>query len=144
MNLLYLIPGLRVLLGVLFIVAASLKLPNLKGFSVIVASYNLLPRRLVKIAAYTQPFVEFMVGWWILSGKYLRYSSIAGLILLLIADAFVIRGLMQKKKMENCGCYGTIIKSPLTWKKLVENIIWTLLAIILILGAEHAASLGYY
>jgi len=143
MDLLYFIPGLRVILGVLFIVTGALKLPNLKGFSIIVASYGLLPRQLVKPAAYIQPFIEFIIGWWILSGKYLLYASIAGLLLMLSANVFVIKGLMQKKKMENCGCYGTAIAVPLTWKKLAENIVWTILSILLILGARQAALLGF-
>jgi len=143
MDLLYVVPGLRIILGILFIITGALKLPNLKGFSAIVASYGLLPKSLVKPAAYVQPFVEFIVGWWILSGKYLLYSSIAGLLLILTADVFVIKGLMQTKKIENCGCYGVTIKVPLTWKKLAENIFWTALFIVLILGARQAAMLGF-
>jgi len=138
MQLIYLIPGLRVILGILFILTGALKFPNLKGFSVIVASYSILPRQLVKPAAYVQPFVEFAVGWWILSGKYLVYGAIAGLVLMVAANVFVIWGLIQKKKMENCGCYGTIVKVPLTWKKLAENIIWTVLFILLILAGRQA------
>src|SRR5574341_384065 len=137
MNLIYLVPGLRVILGILFILTGALKFPNLKGFSVIVASYGILPRQLVKPAAYVQPFIEFIVGWWILSGKYLVYSATAGLLLMLVADLFVIWGLLQKRKMENCGCYGTAVKVPLSWKKLAENIIWTILFILLILAGRQ-------
>jgi uncharacterized membrane protein YphA (DoxX/SURF4 family) len=137
MNLLYFIPGLRILLGILFIVAGSLKLPNLKGFSVIVASYGLLPRQLVKPAAYILPFLEFFAGWWILSGKYLLYSASAGLLLMIAANVFVVFGLIRKKKMENCGCYGAAVKVPLSWKKLAENIFWTLLLVILIIAAKQ-------
>ena len=131
----YFIPALRIILGVLFIVTAALKFPNLKGFSVIVAAYGMLPRWLVKPAAYLLPFVEFIVGWWILSGKYLFYSAGIGLALMILADIFVIKALVHKKKMANCGCYGVAIKVPLTWKKLVENLIWTALFIILLFGA---------
>ncbi len=138
MNLLYFIPGLRILLGILFIMTGALKLPNLKEFSVIVASYGLLPRRLVKPAAYTLPFIEFFVGWWILSGKYLLHGAIAGLTLMLLANVFVIYGLIRKKKIENCGCYGANIKTPLNWKKFGENIVWTVLLIVLILAARQA------
>lgn len=138
MNLLYFIPGLRILLGILFIMTGALKLPNLKEFSVIVASYGLLPRRLVKPAAYTLPFIEFFVGWWILSGKYLLYGAIAGLALMMLANVFVIYGLIRKKKIENCGCYGANIKIPLDWKKFAENIVWTVLLIVLILAARQA------
>jgi uncharacterized membrane protein YphA (DoxX/SURF4 family) len=138
MNLLYFIPGLRILLGILFIMTGALKLPNLKGFSEVVASYELLPRKLVKPAAYVQPFAEFMVGWWILSGKYLMYGAIAGLFLMLAANVFVLSGLIRKKKMKNCGCYGANIKIPLSWKRFAENIIWTALFIVLILAAQQA------
>jgi uncharacterized membrane protein YphA (DoxX/SURF4 family) len=138
MQLLYFIPGLRILLGILFIMTGALKLPNLKEFSVIVASYDLLPRRLVKSAAYTLPFIEFFVGWWILSGKYLMYGAIAGLMLMMLANVFVLSGLIRKKKIENCGCYGANIKIPLNWKKLAENIAWTVLLIVLILAARQA------
>ncbi|MEM3154614.1 MAG: MauE/DoxX family redox-associated membrane protein [Candidatus Woesearchaeota archaeon] len=136
-NLLYFIPALRILLGILYIITSALKFPNLKGFAVIVASYNLLPRSLVKPAAYIQPFVEFAVGWWILSGKQLFYAAFAGLLLMIIADIFIIKGLLAKKRMENCGCYGANISVPLTWKKLAENLIWTALFIILMIAAKQ-------
>lgn len=138
MNLLYFIPALRILLGILFIITGALKLPNLKGFSIIVAAYGLLPRKLVKPAAYTLPFIEFFVGWWILSGKSLFYSAIAGLVLMAVSSVFVAYGLMQKKKMENCGCYGANIKTPLSWKKFAENMIWTMLFIVLVFAARKA------
>ncbi len=137
MNLLYFIPALRILLGILLIITGALKFPNLRGFSIIVASYGLLPRQLVKPAAYVQPFVEFAVGWWILSGKHLFYAAGAGLLLMVAANVFVIKGLINKKKMENCGCYGANIAVPLTWKKLAENIILTVLFIALMLAAKQ-------
>ena len=141
MNLTYFIPALRIILGLLFIITGALKFPNLKGFMLIVASYNLLPRQLVKPAAYLQPFIEFLVGWWILSGMYLFYSAIAGLLLMIVANVFILKGLLAKKDMENCGCYGVAIKIPLTWKKFAENLVWTVLFIILIIAARQAAGL---
>jgi len=142
MTLIYFIPALRIILGILFIFSSSLKFPNLKGFSVIVAGYGLLPRFLVKPAAYTLPFIEFFVGWWILSGKYLFYSASLGLALMIVADIFVFKAFFHRKKMKNCGCYGTIVEVPLTWKKLTENAIWTFLFVILVLAAREAMSYG--
>ena len=138
----YFVPFLRVLLGCLLIITASLKFPNLRGFSIIVASYGLLPRLLVKPAAYLQPFVEFAVGWWVLSGEYLLYGSIAGLLLMMSANVFVLWGLLQKRRMQNCGCYGAAIKIPLTWKKFGENMVWTGLFVVLILAALKLKKLG--
>jgi len=138
----YLIPALRIVLGLLFIVTSALKLPNLKGFATIVASYNILPRQLVRPAAYSLPLIELLVGFWILLGEQLVYAGIAGLLLMLMADFFMIKGFRQGKKMENCGCYGTAIRVPLTKKKIVENLIWTVLFVFLILGALELDKLG--
>ena len=132
----YFIPALRIILGLLYIITAALKFPNLKGFSIIVATYNIIPRKLVKPAAYAQPIIEFAVGAWILSGKNLFYAAIAGLLLMILADFFILVPLLQKKKMENCGCYGANIKIPLTWKKFIENLIWTALFIFLAIAAK--------
>jgi len=122
-----------IVLGILFVITGALKIPNLKGFSIIVATYNILPRQLVKPAAYIQPFVEFGTGLWLLSGVNTFYAATLSLILMVTADVFVIKGLLEKNKMENCGCFGVAIKIPLTWKKLAENIVWTLLCLYLVI-----------
>ncbi len=124
----------RIILGLLFVIAALLKLPNLKGFSVIVASYGILPRKLVKPAAYTQPFAEFFVGIMLLLGKQLLYASLGALLLMITANIFTITGMINKKKLENCGCYGANIKIPLTWKKIAENLVWTALCLYLVIA----------
>jgi len=141
MVLLYFIPALRIILGILFIITSALKFPDMKGFARIVASFGIIPRALVKPAAYSLPVIEFTVGWWVLSGKYLVYASIAGIVLMAIADFFVFIALLKKKKMDNCGCYGTSIKVPLTGKKLAENLMWTGLFVMLLLGALEAQAL---
>ncbi len=138
MVLLYFTPALRIILGLLFIITSTLKFPNLKGFAVIVASYNVLPKRFVKTAAYTQPAMEFIVGLWILSGKQLFYAAIAGFCLMMMANLFVAKGLLEKKKLKNCGCFGANIKVPLTRKKLAENIVWTLLLVLLAIAASSS------
>lgn len=127
MELLLFVPALRIILGLLFIVTGILKISNLRRFSVIVASYGLLPRVLVRPLAYAQPFVEFVIGAWVLLGKQLFLGALAGLGLMLIANVFVLYALVQKKKMDNCGCYGVAVRVPLTWKKFGENVVWTLL-----------------
>ena len=136
MDLQYFIPALRIILGLLYIITSAIKFPNLKGFSIIVATYGIIPRKLVKPAAYAQPVIEFIVGAWILSGKNLFYAAIAGLLLMIVANVFVLFALIKKKKMENCGCYGVNIKIPLSWKKFIENLVWTALFIVLAIATK--------
>ncbi len=130
----YFVPLMRIVLGLLFIVTSLLKFHNLKGFSVIVASYDVLPKKLVRPLAYIQPFAEFVVGCWILSGRQLFYAAIAGLLLMVVANTFVLFALIKKRKMDNCGCYGVAVKVPLTWKKFYENLVWILLFVFFIIA----------
>ena len=132
MDIFILVPVLRIVLGLLFTISALLKLPALRAFAVIVAAYGVLPRALVKPAAYLQPFVELAIGLWILSGQYLPFSSLASVFLMLAANYFVFSAYLHGKRLANCGCYGVTIKSPLDSKKLVENIIIMLLTLLLV------------
>ncbi|PIN74795.1 hypothetical protein COV18_06275 [Candidatus Woesearchaeota archaeon CG10_big_fil_rev_8_21_14_0_10_37_12] len=142
MALVYFVPGLRIILGLLFIGSSVLKLPDLNGFSAAVASFNLFPRWAVKPIAYTIPFVEFIVGWWVLSGKSLLYAAYTGLVIMLVTTLVIFIALLLKRKVKNCGCYGTVIVVPLTWNKFVENIIWTILFVLLIFGTKDLMLLG--
>lgn len=135
MNLIYIVPALRIVLGLLLIITGFLKVPNLRAFSVIVASYGVLPRSLIKPLAYAQPFIEIIIGSWVLSGEYLYQGALAGLGLMAVATLFVLSALIRKKKMDNCGCYGVAVKVPLSWRKFGENIVWMFLFALLAFAA---------
>ena len=131
----YVISLLRVILGLLFTFSGAVKFFDLKQFAIIVASFGILPRKLVKPLSRAQPIIETFIGLWLLSNVQLRFAAIASLGLLLVATFFVAAALVMKKKIQNCGCYGALVQIPLTWKKLAENVFWIALATVLTLGA---------
>lgn len=132
MVLAWILTVLRLLLGGLFTFAGVIKLFDLRGFSITVAKFGMLPRQLVKPFAYTLPVVEAVVGLWLLSNQQLFGAALAGAVLLLISQVGVAGALIQKRKIENCGCYGTAIKVPVTWKKFLENCAWLAMAVVLV------------
>jgi len=123
------------------ILMSSMKFADVKGFAKIVAKYKILPERFVAPASYAYVFVEFIFGWWILSGQYLLYASYAGLALILVADVFLLKAVIQKKQIVNVGCYGTIINSPASMLKVVEMLVWTVLFVLLVLAARTAGGM---
>jgi len=122
----HVILALRIILGLLYILASVFKFPDIKRFAASIASFGLVPRKLIKPIAYLHPPVELAVGIAILFNIYLREAAFLGLVLIIIADIFVTYGYF-KKKIDDCGCYGIAIKVPVTKYKLLENAIWTLL-----------------
>jgi uncharacterized membrane protein YphA (DoxX/SURF4 family) len=128
----HIILSLRIILGLLYVLASVFKFPDIKRFAASIASFGLVPRKLVKPIAYAHPVVELAVGIAILFNIYLREAAFAGLVLIIIADIFVTYGYF-KKKIDDCGCYGIAIKVPVTKYKLLENAVWTLLFLALFL-----------
>ncbi len=127
----------RLVLGVVLSFAAITKLLNLGRFSQIIWSYRLLPPTLARISAYAHPFLEFAVGALLLVGAYPFTTALAALVLMSVSTVFLVSALIQKKKMDDCGCYGGFIPIPLSWKKVAENCVWMLLSLYLLLAALY-------
>lgn len=117
---------LRIILGLLYVLASVFKFPDIKGFASSIASFGLVPKRLIKSIAYIHPIAELGIGLAILFNIYLREAAFLGLIFIIIADIFVTYGYFNKK-IDDCGCYGIAIKVPVTKYKLLENAVWTIL-----------------
>ena len=124
----------HLLIGYMFIFSGFVKLPDLKGFWKIVIQYGVVPPKLTKTVAYTQPFVELVIGWFVLLGVMPMILAGLALLMMLGTTYFVWVGLHKNKEMENCGCFGVAFKVKLTWRKFFENCIWILLALQLFLS----------
>ncbi len=110
----------RILVGAIFIMGSTLKLPNIKLNSVnVVYEYGILPIEPIDLAAvfgYILPFAELAVGIAVLLGLVTRLSSFGGGLLGL---SFVIgEGLVLLQGRDiNCGCFpglmGTMVSQTI-------------------------------
>jgi putative oxidoreductase len=83
---------------------ASVK-TSLSMFAMQVDSYQLLPPQAVSAAAHWLPFIELTLGIWLLTGLWLRYSSL--FTTLLLGGFFVLMVRTYSMGLEiNCGCFG--------------------------------------
>jgi uncharacterized membrane protein YphA (DoxX/SURF4 family) len=78
---------------------------SLSMFAMQVDSYQLLSPPAVSLAAHALPFVELGLGLWLLSGLWLRYSTLATSVLLLGFFALMVRTYSLGLEI-NCGCFG--------------------------------------
>ena len=112
---------IRFLLAAILIFSGLLKLPDLKGFFVIVVQYNLVKGRLAKFLAYSLPFVEIIVGILLILKLFLSIVSFIALLLIVTATAGVVYAYLKNNRLDNCGCYGTKINVPINTKKIIQN-----------------------
>ena len=83
---------------------ASVKI-SLSMFAMQVDSYQLLSPQAVSSAAHCLPFIELGLGLWLLSGLWLRYSSLFTTLLLGGFFALMVRTYSAGLEI-NCGCFG--------------------------------------
>lgn len=109
----------RLALAAIFLVASYAKLKpqaampwsfasvktSLSMFAMQVDSYQLLAPRAVSAAAHSLPFFELALGLWLLSGLWLRYSSLFTTLLLGGFFALMVRTYASGLEI-NCGCFG--------------------------------------
>ena len=93
-----------------WIVSGAAKLPDIRGFQVLVQKYGILPDFLAGPFAYALPFVEIGLGLYLGLGLFVRGTALAGSILFaafLSSQAYAFaRGIPL-----DCGCFGTLVRT---------------------------------
>lgn len=113
----------RIVLGALFMYASFDKMANPEAFAKIIDNYHLLPYQLVNPLAIFLPWLEFITGLFILSGKWVKSSLLiynALLVIFIIAlSQALIRGLDI-----SCGCFSVNPSSTSdVWLRIIEDIL---------------------
>jgi len=131
----------RILLGLIFIVAAYTKL-HFDGawhfgdyhffFAMAIDSYKMLPTSTAELMARALPWVELSLGLWLISGYALRWAGLAASGLMAVFIYAMTHAYLLKLEIM-CGCFGNNEKvGPLT---LVRDSSLLLLALAVTIGA---------
>ena len=116
----FILLGIRLVLGVLFVSAAYAKIRYPIFFAYSSVAYDILPESLVTLVAVTLPWVELLTGLALLLGVATRTCAAIALCLytgfILSMFSALFRGLEV-----NCGCYAGW--SPADWSKVLLDIV---------------------
>jgi uncharacterized membrane protein YphA (DoxX/SURF4 family) len=98
--------ALRVILGAVFIYGGYLKLSAPWAlFAMGIDSYHLVPYRFLEPMARTLPAAEVALGVWLIVGIWLRISSVAMSLLLVVFFAAMVHAKLVGQQID-CGCFG--------------------------------------
>lgn len=113
----------RIVLGAVFMYASFDKMANPEAFANIIDNYHLLPFQLVNPLAIFLPWMEFITGLLLVTGKWVKgslliYTTILVVFIIALSQA-LIRGLDI-----SCGCFSV---HPSTtsevWLRIIEDIV---------------------
>ena len=134
----YFAPLVRIVLGAIFIYASMDKIANMPDFAKVILNYKILPVQMVNLLAIFLPWLEFVLGVFLIIGKFERASLLvfsAMIVVFIIAlSQAQIRGLDI-----SCGCFSVKPSSTSeVWLRIIEDIIILFFSVNLYLNLPQA------
>ena len=113
----------RLVLGAIFMYASFDKMAHPEAFADIINNYHILPYQLVNGLAIFLPWLEFIIGFLLIIGKWVKgslliYSTLLVIFIIALAQALV-RGLDI-----SCGCFSVQSSSTSDiWLRIISDIV---------------------
>jgi len=126
---------IRLFLFAIFALAGIGKLLDLKGSEKAVKDFG-TPEELAKFFAVALPFAEIVFAVCLLFVETSWLGAIGALILLLTFIGGMIWQLAQGNAPD-CHCFGAIRSEPVSRKSLIRNVVFAILAFVLILSGKN-------
>jgi uncharacterized membrane protein YphA (DoxX/SURF4 family) len=132
---------LRLLVGGTFVFSGATKLLSHSQFVDTVDSYHILPHSLATAYGVTLPWVELVIGVYLLFAILIRSSAVAvvlmGISFMVANVSAIVRG------DEHCGsCFGEAITFP-AWQSLVVDVLIMITALYLVVVGGGKGMLGF-
>ena len=127
----WLLLGVRVYLGLVFIIASWHKIMAPEIFALDVATYQLLPLWAINGFALVLPWVELLAGTMLIVGLRARAAALLVLCMMLSFILALLWALYLGLDMA-CGCFASqaaTTDDPISWHTLVPDLVWFSLAL---------------
>ena len=115
-----------------FIVFATFKLFDLKGFQSAYATYDLLAKPYPTYGLF-YPFIELALGFAFLFRYQITYTLYATIAIMTVGSLGVIQALRNKQAIR-CACLGTSLNLPMSTVTLVEDLAMVLMSVAMLLA----------
>ena len=112
---------MRLLLGGVFVWASTDKILHPAAFAGVIANYQLLPDVLVNGYAVTLPWLELLLGFFLIFGLWLPGAVVLSNLLLVVFSGALVFNVARGLDI-HCGCFTSdTIGNPKTTWYLVRN-----------------------
>lgn len=134
--------AVRLLIGAVFLASGAGKLLEPAGqFAHILEAYRLVPHAAIPYVAAWLPWGELLLGAYLVAGFETRWSSLAAAGLFAVFSAAVATNLLLGVPLEDCGCFGALLKKEGAMATLVGDVLALGLSLWLVLRPASRASL---
>jgi uncharacterized membrane protein YphA (DoxX/SURF4 family) len=131
---------LRVILGAIFIAAGFAKVGNANEFAAQIAGFRILPSVVIAPMALVLPYLEMLLGGYLVIGLFTRAAGFVAATLLLCFDGAIASAVIRHMTV-SCGCFGPKDLTVTTWAEVARDFVLVVLAVIVALRAPGALAL---
>ena len=132
--------AIRVAAAAIWLVAGIAKVVDLGHFHAQVEQYRLLPSALEAPFAYALPFVEILIGFYLLVGLLIRPAAIGACVLMALFLAAQIQAWARGLTLD-CGCFGALAHERVGPVTILRDVALGLPALVMAVRPARLASL---
>jgi uncharacterized membrane protein YphA (DoxX/SURF4 family) len=131
---------LRVVLGAIFLIAGAAKIGHAAYFAAQIAGFRILPSVVIAPMALILPFLEVMLGCYLILGLFTRVSAWIAALMFLLFDLAIASAVVRGMAV-NCGCFGPNDATVTTWAEVARDAVFVVLAVVVALRAPGTLAL---
>lgn len=129
----------RLFVGFIFVYAGIGKIGDPSTFAKEIFNYHILPNYIINIIALILPWLEVIIGIFLIAGVYIRASAAIASISMLVFIVAVLSAMFRGLDI-NCGCFADKVVM-VGWKKVFEDLIILLFALLPLFFSQNSKSL---
>jgi len=122
----------RVVVGGVFIVAGGSKIGHAAYFAAQIAAFGIVPQRIIGPMALLLPFLEVLLGAYLVIGLYARLAGWIATIQLLIFAAAIASAVARGLSL-SCGCFGPNDQTVTSWPEAGRDVVLALIGLLVAL-----------
>jgi putative oxidoreductase len=131
---------LRVAIGLVFVLAGASKIGHAPEFAAQIAGFRLLPQAVIAPLALGLPFLEVLLGGYLVVGLFTRASAWTAALLLALFDGAIASAVVRGMSV-SCGCFGPGDKTVTTWAEVARDAVLVVIAVVVALRAPGTLAL---
>jgi uncharacterized membrane protein YphA (DoxX/SURF4 family) len=130
----------RVLLGGLLLAAGALKVGHATELAATIATFRLLPPEIAGSLALALPYVELLLGAYLIAGLFTRIVAIVSAVQFL-CYAGAIGSAVVRHIAANCGCFGPNDSATADWPHVAFDLMLAAASSVVAFGAPGALAI---
>ncbi len=123
--------GIAWLIGWVLLLAAIGKLLDNRHFAEVLAQWQLFPHWSLLPLGMVASLAELVLALWLFSGRQLATAAMLSVLFHLGYSTATTITLLRGIRLPDCGCFGILFQHPLDWVMVIQDLIFTLLSVVL-------------